>query len=317
MSELFPPLHAEFETVAQPELTGYLHPDYALSFAEFATPLKLPTCGGWLLKRTVNGDVGDDAMGCYPLFCCKSWHMLQKDIEALRSQLISIVIVADPFGDHTEQSLKTCFDFAVPFKDHYVIETGQPLDEFVNKSHRRHALRALREVRVEICPKPLDYLEEWDRLYNVLAARHSITGLRRFSRSAFEKQLAIPGAILFRAVADHQTVGLDWWYTQGDCAQGHLAAYSPLGYELRASYATKWRMIEYFNDKVKWINLGAAATGDSSNGLRDFKRGWSTGTKRAWLCGSVLQAAKYAELVQACSVSGAGYFPAYRMAEFA
>ena len=296
-------------------MTGYLHPDYALSFSEFATPRKLPLSEGWLLRRAVGADGSFDAMGCYPLFCCTNWQALATDIEAERNNLVSIVLVADPFGDHTKEQLQSCFDVVSPFKEHFVIETGQPLERFVNKSHRRHAARALRDVEVEVCTEPLEFLDDWNSLYETLAVRHSITGLRRFSRRAFAKQLAIPGTVLFRAIAEQRTVGLDWWYVQGNCAQGHLAAFSPRGYELRASYATKWRMIEYFTDKVKWINLGAAATGDSSRGLSDFKRGWSTGTKPAWLCGSILQPSTYADLVKASGADRQQYFPAYRAGE--
>ena len=298
-------------------LTGYLHPDYALSFSDVAVPFLLPHSGGWLLKRFINGTALVDGMGCYPLFCCSDWHALPQDIKSLQGELVSIVLVADPFGEYTPEQLASCFDVVTPFKDHFVIETGRPLEAFITKSHRGHAQRALREVSVERCENPLEFMDDWQRLFAILAERHSIQGLRYFSRATLERQLSIPGSVVFRAVADRQTIGIDWWYVQGDCAQGHLAAYSPRGYELRASYATKWRVIEYFSDKVKWINLGAAATGSSSNGLSDFKRGWSTGTKRAWLCGSVLNPSQYAELVRARGDNDDRYFPAYRAGEFA
>lgn len=297
-------------------LTGYLHPDYARSFSEYATPLRLPNSGGWLLKRAIDGDTAFDAMGSYPIFCCTNWQGLAQDINALQGDLVSVVLVADPFGEHTPELLTSCFDFVLPFKDHFVIEAGRPLDTFVKKSHCRHARRAMRDVQVELCQEPLRFIDDCEHLFGVLAARHSITGLRRFSRAAFEKQLSIPGMVMFRAVADKKTVSLDLWYQQGECANWHLAATSPAGYELLASYATKWRAIEYFNDKVKWINLGAAVDSDAGNGLSYFKRGWATGTKCAWLCGRVLQPSKYAELAQARNTGEESYFPSYRVGEF-
>jgi len=122
---------------------------------------------------------------------------------------------------------------------------------------------------------------------------------------------------MFRAVAAGRIVGLDLWYVQDDCAQGHLAAFDPLGYELRASYATKWRLIEYFSDKVRWINLGGIAAQDASDGLRHFKRGWATTTKTAWLCGRILQPIAYERLVAARHGRSdtPQYFPAYRSGE--
>jgi hypothetical protein len=209
------------------------------------------------------------------------------------------------------------FDRAIPFKEHFVIETKQRPEHFVSPSHRVHARRALRDVAVDLCPSPLALIDEWDHLYSVLAARHGITGLRRFSRAAFERQLAVPGLVMFRASARGETVGLDLWMAQGDDVHNHLTAFSDRGYELRASYATKWSAIEYFQPRVRWINLGAGTSTDPEGGLSAFKRGWSTGTKTAWLCGRVLQPATYAEIASATRTSAVDYFPAYRSGEFA
>jgi hypothetical protein len=294
---------------------GYLHPAYAESFAEFGTPLPLPASEGWLIRRAIPGTASFDAMGCYPLFCCGHWKHLPQDLDALEGSLVSVVLVTDPFGEYTSELLERAFGSVKPFKDHYVIETGRPPAAFVSASHRANAMRALRKVEVELCPDPLQFIDDWERLFRVLAERHSISGYRRFSRSAFEKQLAVPGMVMFRAVAEGRTVGLDLWYLQGDCAQGHLAAFDATGYALRASYATKWRMIEHFGDKVRWINLGAGIAADSTDGLSQFKRGWSTGTKRAWLCGRILQPAQYAELARSHGEPGRSFFPAYRSAE--
>ena len=122
---------------------------------------------------------------------------------------------------------------------------------------------------------------------------------------------------MFRAVAYGQTVGLDLWYEQGDCAQGHLAAFDSRGYELHASYATKWCAIEYFSKRVRWINLGAGAgISNAAGGLTEFKRGWSTATKTAWLCGRILQPMVYTEMAKGRGTPNKQYFPAYRSGEF-
>jgi hypothetical protein len=297
--------------------SGYLHQDYAASLAEFGRPLALPASGAWILTRQIPGTALVDGMGCYPLFCCAEWRKLPQDVRSLDERLVSVVVVADPLGDHTPDLLADAFDRVVAYKEHFVIETGRPLEQFVSKSHRAHAQRALKEVHVELCPTPLAFIDDWERLYGVLATRHSITGLRRFSRMAFERQLAIPGMVMFRAVAGGHTIGLDLWYEQGHAAQGHLAAFDSTGYRLRASYATKWRAIEYFTDKVRWMNLGAVPTATGESGLLHFKHGWSTGTKRAWLCGRVLNPVAYEELVEARRAINEPYFPAYRAGEFA
>jgi lipid II:glycine glycyltransferase (peptidoglycan interpeptide bridge formation enzyme) len=123
---------------------------------------------------------------------------------------------------------------------------------------------------------------------------------------------------MFRAVVRGNTVGAHLWYLHGEIAHSHLAAFSPLGYELMASYALYWFAIEYFADKVSWLNLGAGAGVESegSDGLSRFKKGWATETRTAFFCGHVFNKAKYAEIVKAKRAGQTSYFPAYRKGEF-
>src|SRR5262245_47851756 len=180
-------------------LTGYLHPGYVSSLAEFGTPIPLPLSAGALLKRRIPGTAHSDAMGPYPLFTCLNWGNLSHDLMNLRRTLVSIVLVADPFGDYDSRLLVDTFSRVVPFKQHYVIETGRSLESFISRSHRENARRALRRVDVSVCPDPLAVIDDWERLYGVLIERHHINGLRRFSRAAFRTQLAIPGIVMFCA----------------------------------------------------------------------------------------------------------------------
>jgi len=297
-------------------LTGYMHPLYAESLAEFGIPRLLPRSGGWILVRQIQGSSHSDAMGPYPLFACVDWSQLHSDLENLEN-LVSLSLVADPFGGYDLAYLRRCFDVVIPFKEHFVIDVSQPVDRIVSKSHRATARRALRKVNVEWCPDPTLFLDEWMGLFAFLVKRHKITGIRAFTRTAFAKQLRTPGMVLFRAVSGGITVGLDSWYVQGQVAYGHLAAYSPLGYELSVSYALKWYIIHYFADKVRWIDLaGGAGVGTSAeDGLTKFKRGWATGTRPVYICGRILDHQKYSELVK--GIPPSDYFPAYRKGEFA
>ena len=296
---------------------GYQSRAYAESFAEFGALLELPAAGGALLKRPIGSSGLHDATGCYPLFCCGDWGRLPHDLDALRGELVSVVVVTDPFAATTEAQLARSFERVRTYKDHFIVETGAAPETFVSRSHREQARRALRKVKVELVAEPSAWIDEWERLFGVLAQRHAITGMRRFSRSAFEKQLAVPGMTMFRAVAQGRTVGLDLWYIQGDVAQGHLAAFDATGYELRASYATKWEMIHYFADKVRYINLGAGQSADTSDGLSQFKRGFSNGMRRSWLCGRTFDPSAYQRLAMQMNPGdrNPGYFPAYRGAE--
>ena len=115
-----------------------------------------------------------------------------------------------------------------------------------------------------------------------------------------------------------EVVGMDWWYVQGDVAQGHLAAFNELGYDVLASYATKWYAMEYFATRVRWMNLGGApGTMDTGiDGLTRFKRGWTSDTRKAYFCGRILNAELYGSLCEPLAQGDTSYFPAYRRGEF-
>lgn len=301
-------------------LTGYLHPLYAQSLAEFGTPRSLPASGGWILERPIAGFPHRDGMGSYPLFACPDWGRLYDDLEGLED-LVSLSLVTDPFGAYTVGDLQRCFaDVVRPFKEHFVVDLHRPLNDFVSKHHRRYARKALQVVEITECLEPMQLLDEWVELYAALVEKHNIGGIRAFSRSAFATQLRIPGAVAFTAEHGGTVVGMVLWYLQGDVGYYHLGAYSRAAYDLRASFALFWHAIECFAGagNLRWLNLGAGAGlgGDAADGLSRFKRGWATGTRTAYFCGRVFDGEKYDQIVRARGVSSTGYFPAYRKGEF-
>lgn len=300
-------------------MIGYAHHGYAESLAEFGTPRGLPRCGGWILERQIPGFPYYDALGCYPLFACQDWSQLYADLEDIGNELVSLALVTDPFGEYDPAYLCHCFkDRVIPFKQHYLVDLQCPMSIFVSSHHRRHARKALRDVYVERCQNPSQFVNDWVELYSNLIERHNIRGIPAFSREAFVKQLKVPGIVMFRAVHKGTTVSMILWYIQGEVGYYHLGASSALGYELRASFALFWSAIEYFANKLRWLNLGAGAGVQDSNtdGLGRFKRGWSTGTRTTYFCGRIFDHERYAEIVKAKGVSTTDYFPAYRKGEF-
>ncbi len=298
---------------------GYSHRGYAASLSEFGAPRFLSRSGGWLLERAIPGTSYRDAMGCYPLFACDDWSTLDQDLDDLRGELVSVALVADPFGDHNEALLRKCFpDVVVPFKDHLITDLTQPPDSFINPQHRRKAQRAQELLNVELCADPMRFVDDWINLYANLTTRHSIQGLTAFSAASFKSQLAVPGISMFRATQNDETVGITLWYTDRDVAYYHLGAYSDLGYELEASFAIFRYVLEHFkNQGLKWLNLGAGAgLANQTDGLTRFKRGWATGTRPAYFCGRIFDRRKYDEAMNARGVGASDYFPAYRKGEF-
>jgi hypothetical protein len=304
---------------------GYRHPDYAASLAEFGALLLLPESGGWALRRPIEGSPHHDLMGPYPLFFCSDWERLPHDLRELpqaAAGAVSFAMVADPFAALAPDWLAANFDVAFAFKDHFIADLSQPIEAIVSTSHQATVRRALRKVAVSVSRDPRSRLEQWVALYDHLTERHRIGGIRAFSRQAFARQLGIPGLFAFEAheIATGELVGMDLWYLQGNVAYGHLAAFNPRGYELRASYATKWEVLRYFSDKADWVHLSGSAglrgTGQDEDGLARFKRGWSTGTRKAFFCGKILDHAAYRQLVQARAAAAETFFPAYRRGQF-
>ena len=294
-------------------LSGYRHPGYAASLSEFGTPLHLPRSGGWLLVRSIGGSDLRDAMGCYPLFFCDDERALDADLRDLARDIVSVVLVADPVSPPADAVLASTFDFARPYKPHYLLEAGCSLAGLPSRAHAKNVRRGLRKLAIERCARPADFLADWNRLYAELAGRHAITGLQRFSAPAFAAQFEVPGFELFRAALDGETVGLHAWYAQDGGAYSHMSAFSAAGYAADASYALQWRAIEHFHALGLRINLGGGLASDGSDGLSAFKRGFAGTSRTSTLCGKVLQPPQYRAL---CEAAGAGldaaYFPAYR-----
>jgi hypothetical protein len=301
-------------------ITGYYHSLYPQSLEAFGDPLELRFCKGYVLKRPIAGFPYYDAMGCYPLFVCQDWTQLHAGLEDLEGNVVSLSLVTDPFGDYDEQMLRLCFpDVVMPFKEHFVRDMSCSLEASVSEHHRRYARKALRQIHVERCEDPVACADEWGRLYQELIERHAIGGIAAFSTDVFEKQLRVPGIVVFRALFQKKILGMLLWYVQGDIAYYHLGAYSTLGYDMRASFALFWKAIEYFaTSGVGWLNLGAGAGihHKEHDGLSRFKKGWSTGTKKAYFCGRIFDHAHYREITESKGIRNTDYFPAYREGEF-
>lgn len=298
--------------------TGYLHPRYAASLGELGRARELPRCGGFILERPVPAFPFRDAMGCYPLFACRDWSQLHADVEELSGGLVSLALVTDPFGDYDEAYLRRCFpDLVVPFKEHYVIDLEKPREKTVSKHHRYYARRALRRVSVTPHPRPPELLDEWMELHQYLIVKHDIHGIRAFSRRSFSEQLSTPGMVVLRATCASEPVAAMLFFLQEDVAYAHVLGCSDAGYQSGALYAVLWSAFDEFAGRVRWIDImGVPGLGDAgSEGIRQFKRGWTRETRTAWFCGRILDRTRYAEIVKATQTSRASYFPAYRRGE--
>ncbi|RKX47334.1 MAG: hypothetical protein DRP64_01365 [Verrucomicrobia bacterium] len=297
---------------------GYANPDYAQSLAEFGEPVHLPRSGGNLLKRRIPGTSCFDAMGCYPMFFCEDWAGLNEDLGKLPGDIVSVSIVADPFGAYSRQLLEECFDIVNPFKSHYVVDLERGAGEIGTEHHRKAARRALRKVRVEVCKDPAGFVDGWFRLYGNLVQRYGIHGIRAFSRTAFSRQLSMAEIIVHQAFLGDEIVGAQLFFVQDGVAHCHLGAVSEAGYKAGAFYALDFFSFEYFVESARKLDLGGGVglSSSSGDGLSHYKSGWASETRPVYFCGRIINPDRYAALAPLQGKDKIEYFPAYRIGEF-
>jgi hypothetical protein len=104
------------------------------------------------LGATYRGDAVPRRQGSVSAVLRGDWGGPSEDLSHLAPDLVSAVMVTDPFGDVDFATLDHCFDRVGRFKKHDVAELDRPPELFVSTSHRRSARRALRTVAVELCP---------------------------------------------------------------------------------------------------------------------------------------------------------------------
>jgi Acetyltransferase (GNAT) domain len=302
-------------------VNAYRNPLYARSLAEFGTPLHLPHSDGWLLRRPIPNSSEQDAVGCYPLFDCGDWKLLDADISRLESQAISVALVVNPFAAVDAVRLHELFpDMCRVFKEHAIVDFERSWRESISRHHRRNVRTAARHVDVERCAEPLAWLETWTELYSRLIDRHDVFGIARFSPASFERQLRVPGIAAFRASIASETVGMLLWYAAGPVAYYHLGAFSPRGYASRAAFALFDVALNYWAEQgMHWALLGGGAGWQAvaEDGLARFKNGWANDRRSAWFCGRILAPEKYARLAAARRPLTSDYFPKYRHPEAA
>jgi hypothetical protein len=267
-----------------------------------------------LLDCEIPGSDLHDARGCYPIFTCQNWGSLQADLELLDDRLVCVRLVTDPFADVGLSQLARAFpDACFEFKQHYFTDLSRPLDHVVRGNHARNVRKAANNFDIRRVVTDDQFLTEWSLLYEQLVLKHGITGIARFSRHAFERQLAVPGLTAFAAYKDGELCGATLWYAYGEVAYYHLAAYNEAGYAGAASFGLFWQALMHFQESgVARAALGAAAgVQDAESGLTRFKRGWATDTRPVYFCGRILQPNAYQRLV-AQADRQPNFFPAYR-----
>ncbi len=292
-----------------------IHPYASRQYAELLAEevdrvIPVPEWGLCVLRRPIEGMAVADAVGCYPVAVFGENIDIQAGLDRLRDAgLVSVVFVADPFFKIRDNKPSQYFDIYKEFKTHYFHRRTELYPAY-SKHHRYELRRADAEIR-EI--GLAEHMADWLRLYEELVSRHHIVGTAAFSVRIFQRLADLDGLVSFGAFVGGELVACHLWVRCGDHMHSHLAASSETGRRHGAAYLLYDAAFRRFDD-VKTFDLGGGAglEENSNDGLARFKRGFSNCAKSAYLCGKVLDPARYSELSGANIDHDTGYFPAYR-----
>jgi hypothetical protein len=270
--------------------------------------LEVAAWSTWLLRRPIPKG-GADAAGAYPRASILPGADLSAGLEELRALgLVSAVLVPDPLVSPDPARLAAAFELCQPFKTHQLIDRAKG---FAPTKHHRDEIRR-GERRCEVREVSLtERMDDWRDLYAELVRRHGIVGVSSFPDPYFPMLAGSPAFVAFAAFVQGAVAGMTIWYEHAGVAVSHLMAANALGYRNSATYALNAAAIERFSGAAV-IDLGGGAGlgDDATDGLAQFKHGFSNAQTTAWLCGAVLDGPRYAALTDGRAATG--FFPAYR-----
>lgn len=296
-------------------MTGARHPyaravyAEALAAGEGGRAYEVAPWACAVVARRIDGG-GEDACGPYPRAPLPADADLEAGLAQLAAQgLVAAVLVADPLASPPPARLGRAFGLCRPFKTHYLVDHGRGAPA-LSKHHRYEVRRAQGRCRIERV-RLGDHLADWSALYDGLKARHAVTGPAAFGDAYFQALAAQPDVEAFAAVCEARIVAMALWFEHDGVAVNHLGASNDAGYAAGASYALYAAALDRYAGAAMIDLGGAAGLGDDpDDGLARFKRGFSNAEATAWLCGAVLDPARYAALAEGRPPTA--YFPAYR-----
>jgi len=262
---------------------------------------------GVTLRPIASG--GRDAAGPYPRTPLAPDADLAAGLARLGDLgLVTVVLVPDPLASPDVARLADAFERCAPFKTHLLVDHAKG---FAPSKHHRDRIRraerrcAVREVSLWA------QMAGWRALYAELVERHAISGLAAFPDPYFPALAAMPAFTCFAAHIGEALAGMTIWFEHAGVAVSHLTATSALGYANGANYALNAAAIAHFSGAaVVDLGGGAGLADDPDDGLAQFKRGFANAETVAYLCGSVLDRSRYADLTGGRPATA--FFPAYR-----
>ena len=287
----------------------YAAPGYAASVAGGAKIVRVAAWDVPVLLRAIPGTDRVDAAGCVPLTPLPPDADLRAGLDELRAQgAVSVVLVADPLGGPTSETLAAAFDICRPFKTHYVVERGATPPK-PRRDHRQRIAEATKIFFVRIFDLENE-IEGVAALHRDQLLLHGIKLPIEDAQHQIRALARLPGTRVAGAFRDGRLESAVLFVAGTRTAYNHLTGTSAVGRAHGAHAACYAAAIDSFPLGTT-IDLGGVPglRDDPNHGLALFKRGFATTTRMAWLCGAILDRPAYAAL---SAVDVGDFFPAYR-----
>ncbi len=293
-----------------------MKPYNTLQFArsyEFAGAIvSLPRSGLKVIQRRIRGQYYD-LLGVYPFVHEVDVALLELDLQELSSDVVSLVMVADPFCSPQMLENTTHWEVSRPFKRQSMLNLQTDDAPPWSKNLRRDIRIGTASNDLSWAKPGADSARTFWNLYQRIVEKHQVDGIARLSEKSIEQQLSCQGASMLIATDSKQVSGAAIIFRVGDWANLHLMAVHPGAMKSCAGAALLAQTIEQLRaEGSRLFNLGGSAgLQDAANdGLWKFKKRWGDCTGETALLGKVLNPSAYQTL---CSGrQRRPFFPAYR-----
>lgn len=280
---------------------------YAQSLAHVGEPVHVPEWDCWLLRREIAPDLFD-AVGAYPLAVLPKEADIAAGLARLKDEgMVSLVFVLDDFHRPVLEEVRPFAALLKPYKTHYLYRPQ--LGEIVYAEHHRRALKKAASVEVKMLPLA-EVLPAWCGLYDYLIEQLELTGLHAFPHAHHAQLATLEGVVAACGFVEGELASCHVWVEHGGYVHSHLVASSARGYDARAGFAVNHASLQHFAG-ITLINFGGGVglAENPDDGLARFKRGFANDTAQSYLCGFILDEARYQRLSEG---KAAEFFPAYR-----
>lgn len=211
------------------------------------------------------------------------------------------------------------------YKEHFFVDLSKFSYDKLPENHKRNIKKAISGIfddtgylTTEVATRPDRHYADVYYLYKNLIKRHDIkeTSFTHYDEDQMKQLLSVPGTVLFKTFKHNSffhvptIVNYSLFYIDESDVYYHLSCQSNEGYKFQSNFMMMYTAIEFFKGLgFNRLLLGSVPDGSNGDGLRRFKKGFSTDSTWNYIIKYVYDQKKYDILSK--NKSG-DFFPLYR-----